>query len=165
LLDRIVEQARQERANVVPLRRRRVLLAPTGAAGVAAAAAAVVLGIWAGSLSDSLDRERGLIALLADPAARSVGVAGAQGRLVVASDGRAVLALSGLEPAPPGKTYEAWVIEGASPRRAGLFDADDGRSLVELEEPVPDGAVVGVTLEREGGVEAPTMQPFVTAQA
>jgi anti-sigma-K factor RskA len=165
LLERIVDQARREHANVVPLRPRRVWLAAAGAAAAVAAAAAIVLGLWAGSLSDSLDRERGLVALLSDPAARTVDLSGAEGRLVVARDGRAVLAVAGLGPAPQGKTYEAWVIEDSRPRRAGLFDPDDGRGLVELDEPVPDGAVVAVTLERRGGVDAPTMRPLLTAQA
>jgi hypothetical protein len=82
--------------------------------------------------------------------------------LVVAPNGHATLTVSGLPRAPQGKTYEAWVIpHGVSPRPAGLFTG----SSVRLTQPVPPDATVAVTLERAGGVKAPTQAPLVTAQA
>ena len=55
---------------------------------------------------------------------------------------------------------EAWV---ASPhaRRAGQFNG--GTTVLPVR--VPRGARVMVTIERAGGVDAPTSQPLVVAQA
>ena len=55
LRDRILEQARSERPNVVPLRRPAWRSWPIAVAA-AAACAAIGLGIWAATLSRSLDR-------------------------------------------------------------------------------------------------------------
>ena len=64
-------------------------------------------------------------------------------------------------PSPPhGKTYEAWVIAGGQPARAGTFA---GGTLV-LSRRVPAGATVAVTVERRGGVNAPTTKPVLTAK-
>jgi len=172
LRDRILAGARAERQNVVTLRRRssftpvRVL----SAAAAAAAVAAIGLGIWAlslhGRLGDAHDRlavDRGKLSVLADPSARSVSLAKGAGRLVVASDGRAVIVVDGLDRAPSGKTYELWVIDGKTPKRAGLFPGG-ARSVVGVDGPVEENAVVAVTLERSGGVEAPTTAPLVASQ-
>ena len=59
-----------------------------------------------------------------------------------------------------GKAYEIWVIEGQTPRPAGLFDGD---GAVALDRPVPADAVVAVTLEDDAGVDAPTGKPLFTA--
>jgi anti-sigma factor RsiW len=168
LRERIVTQARSERSNVIPFRRR--WTTPVlGAAAAVAAVAALAFGLWAWSLQDDLSSTRDALSdqqaaaqILADPAAQRAAVTGANGTLVVASDGRAVLSLSGIPDAPKGKTYEAWVIQGQMPRPAGTFDES---GLLVLEEPVPAGATVGVTVEKAGGVDAPTMVPRITATA
>ena len=71
---RILQQARRERPNVVPLRPRWVV--PVAGAAAVAAVAAVVLGIWAASLSNKLDSERSArdqanraLRILSDPTA------------------------------------------------------------------------------------------------
>ena len=69
-----------------------------------------------------------------------------------------------LDPAPEGRTYEAWVIEGKTPKPAGLFEGDDRRDLVLLDRKVPANAVVAVTVEDDGGVDAPTGKPIFLAQ-
>ena len=59
LRDRIIEGARAEpRAAVIKLPRRNWALAAVGGVAAAAAALAIGLGLWANSLSNSLDRER-----------------------------------------------------------------------------------------------------------
>ena len=59
-----------------------------------------------------------------------------------------------------GKTYEAWVIaKGSAPRPAGLFSGG-GNTMVHLRGTVPPHAVVAVTVERAGGVSAPTTTPI-----
>ena len=154
----ILAAARSERPNVVPLRRRSLFASAATAAAVAATAAAVGVGIWATSLHHSLSRERAAVRVLADPDARHVRVQGAKGELVVAPSGTAVLAVR-LPPPPRGKTYEAWI---ASPevRRAGQFE---GRTFT-LPRHVARGEQVMVTIEKTGGVDAPTSKPLLIAR-
>lgn len=168
LRERILEQARGEQPNVVPLHRRWAFPAAATLAAVAAGAA-IGLGIWASSLSSKLSTEREargaqarLVAVLSDPSAERIPVEGAEGTLVVARTGEAALLVTALGPAPPGKVYEAWVIKGGKPRPAGTFAAGDGRTAVTLTRPVSQGAIVAVTLE-PGRVEQPTGKPLFTA--
>jgi hypothetical protein len=50
------------------------------------------------------------------------------------------------------------------PRPAAVFEGADARDLVLLDRRVPPGAVVAVTVEDDGGAEAPTGEPLFTAQ-
>lgn len=166
LRGRILERAREERGRVVPFRRRFAFPAMAAVAAVAA----VALGLWASSLSGSLDRERSAreaqsraLGVVAQAGARRFPLAGAQGMLVVAPSGRAALVVERLGPAPRGRTYEIWVVRGARPEPAGLFPGGD-RSVVGLTRPVPRGARVAVTLERSGGAPSPTGRPLFGAQ-
>jgi anti-sigma-K factor RskA len=156
----IVDAARAERPNVVPLRPRRGWALPA-AAGVAAAAsvAAAALAVWGIGVSHSLSRERAALRVIGDPAARRLPVSGARGALYVAPSGEAALAVRLAKP-PDGKTYEAWVID-PRPRRAGLFS---GRTT-KLSLRVPRGAVVAVTLEKAEGVNTPTSKPLLSVRA
>jgi hypothetical protein len=162
LRERILESARGERANVVPLRRRRPFQVVSAAAGVAAAAA-LALGAWGVSADRALDEERAtsarLAAVLADPEATVVPLAD-RATLVVDRSGRGALFLRGLPEPPPGKRYMTWVIENGRPVAAGLVD---GRSHV-LDERVPRGATVAITVE-DGEVDAPTADPVAAATA
>jgi anti-sigma-K factor RskA len=163
LRDRVLAAVQAESQNVVPLdsRRRRTVLAPAFAVTAAVAAAvAIALGIYAAKLSSDLDDAR---SALSQPP-RVVPIEGADGRLVVNSEGNAWLAVSKLPPAASGKTYELWVIEGQTPRPAGLFPGADSPTVVRVQRQVPDGAVVAVTLERAGGVTRPTTTPVVVSQ-
>jgi anti-sigma-K factor RskA len=155
LRGRILDAARAERSNVVPIRPWRTVA--IAAAGVAAAAAAVAigLGLWGQSLSDDLKAERAATALLSDPNASTVSLEGADGRLVVGPTGQAALVVL-LEGAPRGMTYEAWVIRDGEPAPAGVFDAEGGRDVLVLDRPVSEGATVAVTLEPDGGGSKPT---------
>ena len=160
---RILQQARNGRPNVVPLRPRWAV--PVAAVAAVAACAAIGLGIWASSLSNKLDRRNDALAaqervarILAQPGAQTIAFD--RGTLVVTRNGEGALVLRKLERARSGETYEAWVANGGAPQRAGLFNGGDVVA-VPLERPVPNGALVMVTLERAGGVDAPTSQPFV----
>ncbi len=171
LRERLLEETRaEEESNVVPLRRRWIVPA-LGAAAAVAAGVAIGLGIWGSGLSGDLADERSaaadqseILALVSDPGSRNYRVDGANGTLVVAPGGQAGLVLSGLEQAPAGKTYQAWVI-GADgrPVSAGLFAGGGAQAVVPLEQPVPAGATVAVTVEEAGGAEQPTTDPFVVA--
>jgi anti-sigma factor RsiW len=104
LRGRILDAARAARPNVVPLRPRWAY--PVAAVAAVAACAAIGFGVWAAELSS---RDHGL---------RTVPLAGAAGSLVVSGDGHAALVVAGLKPAPSGKTWEAWVIDGGRARPA-----------------------------------------------
>src|SRR5437588_377357 len=89
-------------------------------------------------------------------ARRSGGHAGGRGTLVVTDSGAAALIVSRLEKAPTGKTYEAWVIQNGKPQRAGTFAGGGVTSVLRLQQPVPKGAEVAVTIERKPGANAPS---------
>ena len=166
---RILEAAAAERTNVVPLRRPWLFRA-TAAAAAVAACTAVGLGIWAGSLLDSVHKERSsrladarAVEILSDPASRRIPVNGVHGTVAVDGTGQAALMLKGLPAAPAGKTYEAWVIHDGKAEPAGLFGGGAGTIVVRLRRPVPHGAIVGVTVEPAGGSQQPTATPFITS--
>jgi anti-sigma factor RsiW len=178
LRERILADVRAETPrNVIPLesRRRRRAVPVLAATAAIAAVVALALGLRAVDLSGQLDDTRAALehaesaaGVLADPGAQSVDLQAGAGRLVVDADGRAVLVLDGLDPAPAGKTYEMWVVPGgdieqASP--AGLFPGSDGREIVPLDGTVQSGDVVAVTVEPAGGVDAPTTQPIVASDS
>src|SRR5262249_49537595 len=137
---------------------------PAAAAAVVAAAAAIVLAIWAVSLHGKLDRQQRLAAVLGDATAQRNELAGDRGTLVGSRNGDAVLLVRRLPAAPSGKTYEAWVAKGGSPRAAGTFDGGPKHSLLFLSRSVPRAATVLVTVEKSGGSDAPTTQPFLSVK-
>jgi anti-sigma-K factor RskA len=138
----ILDAAAAERTNVVPLLRRRWVA--RGLAVAAAAAACVVVGL--------------AVALTRSNHTQMVSAS-----VVVSPNRTATLHVTGLDAAPRGKTYEAWVITGSTPRRAGLFSGGTS-TTVRLEGTLPKNAVVAVTLERAGGVDQPTTTPIFSAR-
>jgi anti-sigma-K factor RskA len=163
---RILTEAAAGRENVVPLplRARRAWQA----AAAVAACTAVGLGIWAATLHDSLGTARAhesALQVVVDPASHTVALHGGRGMVAVGRNGVGVLVVDRLPAAPNGKTYEAWVIpRGGKPVRAGTFDGGDAMTMVKLQMPVPKGATVAATVERDGGVDAPTTKPFLSAE-
>jgi anti-sigma-K factor RskA len=164
LRDRILAAAEAEpRASIFRFPRRNWGLSAAAGIAAVAAVATVGLGLWANSLSNSLDRERSAndayerAAQLLSAKASATPLVGADGSLLVADDGRAAIVVCSLEQAPSEKTYEAWVITGTTPTPAGLFRGDEGCQPVALTRAVPKGATVGVTIERAGGARSPTL--------
>jgi anti-sigma-K factor RskA len=147
LRERILREARGTRAAEAPPRRKRWLFPATAVAAVAATFAAVGFAVW-GISQENTPVEQQVVPLNGAPG--NLIVAGDEGTLVVC-----------LDQTPSGKTYEAWVIEGDTPRPAGLFAG--GCRSVQLQEPVASGDVVAVTLEDEGGVDSPTSDPLLSA--
>jgi anti-sigma-K factor RskA len=150
LRERVLQRVQEEKAasNVVPLRRR-VALPAVATVAVVAAAAAIVLAVWASSLSSSLDTKTAALAVLSNTASQHAPL-GTSSQVVVAPDGRAVV-VSGLSPAPSGKTAQLWVLDGKSVKPAGLFSRGTRGTPVVLLRRVPKGAQVGLSLERSGG--------------
>jgi anti-sigma factor RsiW len=164
---RILQQARRERPNVVPLRPR--WLVPVAAAAAVAACVAVGVGIWAASLSGTLDRrtkelarEQRVAAILAAPRSRTISFD--RGALVVARNGDAALVVHDLRQPPHGKTYEAWISAGGPPQPAGTFDGGNVVT-VPIQGSLRPGASVLVTVERDGGVDTPTQKPILSVQS
>ena len=171
---RILAAAAAERENVVSLpMRRQWLTRATAATASVAACAAVGLGIWATTLSHSLDRARATSAnaqeaaqVLADPNTQKIALRGGNGMLAVDPTGHGVLVIHRLPRAPSGHTYEAWVIpRGGKPTRAGIFSGGESPTMLTLDQMIPAGSVVAATMERQGGVDAPTETPLFSAQA
>ena len=167
LRERILERARAERPNVVPLRPR--WAAPAAAAAIVAVAAVAVLAVWISSLSDKVDRLQArsatqdrIAAILTAHGARSID-AGNNVRLVVTPAGTAALVLRDLPTARSG-IYEAWVAARETPRPAGVFNSAGAVTAVPLDLRVPKGALVMVTRERHR-VAAPTQRPFIRVSA
>jgi anti-sigma factor RsiW len=174
LRGQVLAAAAAERENVVPLPVRRPwLIRATAATASVAACVAVGLGVWAGTLSHSLDRARATSAnaleaaqVLADPKTQRIALRGGNGMLAVDPNGHGVLVVHRLPAAPAGRTYEAWVIpRGGKPIKAGLFDGGESSTMLTLDRMIPAGAVVAATMERQGGVDAPTESPLFSAQA
>jgi len=174
LRNRVLADARREQPKVVAVPRRRWAFPVAAAAAFAAGCVALGLAFWASDLAQQLDEERTsvhladeLIVALSDPNAERIPLEGANGLLVVdgeSSEGWVLV--NGLDEAPDGKTYEAWVIEDGDAVAAGLFSGGDNRTVVPLTVPVPDGAIVAVTVEEAGGVEQSSQDPiFVSEQA
>lgn len=157
LKERILAEARNERSNVVPLRRHRRRM-PLAAAAAVAAAAVLAVAIWAAVPSGNGDQ---FTHVLSKPGARFVSM-GTRGGVAVAPDGEAALAVA-LPTAPAGKTYEAWVIRRGDAKPAGLFPGHSGASIVKLSRPVGTKAVVAVTVERKGGASKPTTKPVAAS--
>ena len=164
---RIIAAARAERPNVVPLRQR--LAIPAAALSAVAAVAAIAIGIWAIHLSNSLDHQRqirkdqkSVIDVLSD--CTRTPTQGSSGAICVAPTEKAVLIADSLPAASPDKTYEAWVITGKRVQPAGLFRGGAGRKYVLLTKPLRAPAKVAVTLEKRGGVTAPTTAILLQAE-
>jgi anti-sigma-K factor RskA len=173
LRGQILAAAAAERENIVALPVRRPWLGRAVAtAASVAACAAIGLGIWASTLSNSLDHARTTGAraelaaqVLADPDSQKIALTGGDGMLAVDPSGRGVLVVHRLPAAPSGRIYEAWVIPpGGAPRKAGLFSSSGPMTMVPLAENVPKGSVVAATVERAGGADKPTQTPVFSAQ-
>ncbi|HEY4347301.1 MAG TPA: anti-sigma factor [Gaiellaceae bacterium] len=156
LRGRILDAARAERPNVIPLRPR--WSRPMAAVAAVAACAAVGLAAWNVSLHGRLSNAR-------NSAIERVPVGGSPGSFVVSSGHSASLILYRLAAAPAGKTYEAWVINGKTTSPAGLFHGGATATYFPLTRRVSKGAVVAVTVEPAGGSAQPTTRPFAVSSA
>jgi anti-sigma-K factor RskA len=89
---------------------------------------------------------------------------GGRGQVVRLEGGRGVLVAEGLEPAPEGRVYEAWVLRDGMPQPAGLFEAREGSAAIAIEGSLRGADAVAVTLEPEGGSPMPTSDILMTAE-
>jgi anti-sigma-K factor RskA len=100
-------------------------------------------------------------------AARASGPAkGAQARLTM-DDGRAILTISRLPQPPAGQVYEVWLKPtGGDPQPTQSLFAPraDGSASVTVPASASHMEAVMVTAEPDGGSDAPTSPPLLTAQ-
>jgi anti-sigma-K factor RskA len=104
------------------------------------------------------------LALLRDPTTRVVELRGQPAApdavaRVLWSEGGGLLLATKLPPPPAGKVYALWTLAGAAPRMAGVFVPDDGgRATLKVPPEAADTPVrvLSVTLEPEGGAQAPS---------
>lgn len=118
------------------------------------------------ALSQELERQQSLVALLRDPATQVVALSGlepapgAKARMLWHATAGGLLVAQGLPPAPEGKAYELWAIAGkGAPQPAGVFTVDvRGVGSLRVAPIQAAGAVdtFAVTLEPAAGVAAPT---------
>jgi len=140
----------------------------------AVAAAAVVVGIAGGATVYAVGQlaqseataptasER----ILAQPDARTASspvVGGGHATLVwSAASGRAAIVLDDLPPLGDDRVYELWFMDDRGAHPAGTFRTAGGSHDLALEGQMRAGAVVGITVEPEGGSPEPTTDPILT---
>ena len=119
---------------------------------------------------EQLARTRDVNDLLSSPGAAVAQLAGKgvapQARAFVAYErttGRAALLATGLPPAPAGRAYQLWLIADNKPLPGGTFKSEpDGRA--RMSGSLPPGVskpAFAVTLEREGGEDAPKGEMYL----
>ena len=149
--------------SVVPIRRR-----PRTAWFAAAAAAAVIAvgGLAWSPWSDDAGTQSPMdqVAAAAD-AQRVTSTKGSLTAQVAFSKqlGKAAIDVTGLPPAPDGKTYQLWYVgPDQVARSAGLLTADaEGHGSMLLQGDANAAAAVGMTVEPAGGSTQPTTDPLV----
>jgi len=145
---------------------------PVALVGMAAAAVLVVVGgvtvanvVQQPTTSYSADAEQFAAINAAEDAQRiSADVSGGGNATLVWSEQLASSAMivDGLEQLPEESVYELWYIDGDGARPAGLFDVeDDGGTWRVLDGDMRPGDTIGITVEPEGGSDAPTTDPIV----
>ncbi|MFJ4272183.1 anti-sigma factor domain-containing protein [Streptomyces coelicoflavus] len=148
--------------------RPRPLFVPFATATAAAAlVVASLFAVQAGRTRDELDtardRAREIAHVLAAPDARAARGADERGRGVAvvasASEGRAVVTLSGYGEPPGDRVRQLWLMRpGAAPRSLGLFDGDTPLIASGLNRAATS---LAVTVEPAGGSALPTTGPVV----
>ncbi|WP_217207432.1 anti-sigma factor domain-containing protein [Streptomyces sp. AC550_RSS872] len=148
--------------------RTRPLLVPF--ATVTAAAALVVASLFAvqaNRTQEQLDAQQAraseIANVLAAPDARATAGADTQGRTIgvvaSASEGRAIVTLSGYGELPSGRVHQLWQMRpDVQPRSLGLFDGDTPLIASGLDKKTTS---LAVTVEPDGGSPQPTSQPVV----
>nr|WP_240678254.1 anti-sigma factor [Streptomyces griseoviridis] len=150
-------------------RERRPLFVPFATATAAAAlVVASLFAVQADRTREQLDaaraQSREIAHVLAAPDARAGSGRDAGGRSVTviasASEGDAIVTLSGYDPLPGGRVHQLWLMRpDAEPRSLGLFRGGD-TPLVATD--LDRSAIsLAVTVEPDGGSEQPTSQPIV----
>jgi len=148
--------------------RSRPLFVPFATATAAAAlVVASLFAVQANKTQDTLNAERAqaseIAHVLAAPDARATTGQDTQGGTIgviaSASEGRAVVTLSGYGDPPSDRVRQLWLMRpDAQPRSLGLFADDTPLVTSGLDK---SATSLAVTVEPEGGSKQPTTQPVV----
>ncbi|MFG2122378.1 anti-sigma factor domain-containing protein [Streptomyces sp. NPDC048710] len=148
--------------------RGRPLFVPFATATAAAAlVVASLFAVQANRTRDQLDAERSqareIAHVLAAPDARAASSEDARGRsigvIASASEGRAVVTLSGYGTPSGGRVHQLWLMRPhVQPRSLGLFAGDTPLVAKGLGK---SSTSLAVTVEPDGGSAQPTGQPLV----
>jgi hypothetical protein len=120
--------------------------------------------------SDVASEARHTLAILSAPDLARIDLAGqppadsARARAFWSRSRGLVFTASNLPPAPPGRTYQLWVVTADAPISAGLLKPDaSGAVNIVIDTPpdLPAPVAMAVTLEPEGGVPAPTGEKYL----
>lgn len=79
----------------------------------------------------------------------------------------AVLDVQQMPPPPTGKQYQLWLIDAQSPKPLNVFNGTPGASmqlLIHAADKIASYKVVAITIEPEGGSQAPTSKPIAAGQ-
>jgi anti-sigma-K factor RskA len=136
-----------------------------------AAAAILALGIVSIGLSQRTSANRQSAALTAVTQAndaqtsRLVGTNGTIQVTYSANRRASVLIVDDLPPAPAGRVYELWLINGATAKPAVTFQPKSNkRTAIKFEGTPTPGTVYAVSEEPAGGSDAPTTTPTHISQ-
>jgi anti-sigma-K factor RskA len=148
--------------------RRRPLFVPFATATAAAAlVVASLFAVQANQTRDELNAQRTqsreIAHVLAAPDARATAGEDTRGRSIgvvaSASEGRAIVTLSGYDDLPGDRVHQLWLMRpDAQPRSLGLFDGDTPLVTSGLNK---SATSLAVTVEPDGGSSQPTTQPVV----
>ncbi len=149
-------------ARVIPLFRRTTTWLAAAAAAVAVAVGGIAWSPW------SADQPTLTAVQQVEQAADAATVTSHKGdttaRLAYSRElGRSAITVTGMPPAPDGKTYQLWYVGSDEiARSAGFLAAGkDGRAESVLQGDIDSAAAVGVTVEPAGGSAAPTSAPIL----
>jgi hypothetical protein len=148
------------------------------ASALAAVLILAVVGVWGLNAQSAADRandraqtlSQAIAAFSADGSSTAVlrgsgQHAGSSGFAAFTPDGTGYLVMVGLDPAPAGRTYQAWYIDAAGPHSAGLMAVDsDGYAVMVDDQPMMGATVVALTVEPSGGSDLPTTDPFAAGE-
>jgi anti-sigma-K factor RskA len=164
--DRVVARARAEEdtrpdtdSAVVALPRRR--RSPAILAAAALLVVTAVLAVSLVNLRGDQQNDRDVIAALlsGDDVFRLEG-GGVQAAMVDAGD-EAIFVAQGLEAAPDDRDYQLWLLGEERPVSAGIFDAEDGLTVLHTDRSLEGFSGAAVTIEPVGGSEQPTTDPIL----
>ncbi|MER3408294.1 MAG: hypothetical protein C4292_06095, partial [Nitrososphaera sp.] len=156
------------------LSERLATLMRTWSPAIALASLVLVVAWWNWTLQNELQRTRAELFAIVNPTSHlallSPGAAApkdAQAKLYVTpSSSSALLVVAGLKPLGPDQTYEFWLMRGGQAKPEGIFNVDEhgnGRLLVQSTEPIGNFDQVGITIEKAGGAQIPTLSQLVFA--
>ncbi|MFJ9246344.1 anti-sigma factor domain-containing protein [Streptomyces sp. NPDC101776] len=158
----------QPQASRARVPQRRPFFVPFATATAAAAlVVASLFAVQANKTQDKLDaaqaQSREIAHVLAAPDARATTGADTTGRsigvIASASEGRAVVTLSGYGAPPSGRVRQLWLMRpNVQPRSLGLFKDDTPLVTTGLDK---SATSLAVTVEPDGGSAQPTTQPVV----